>query len=285
MKYPHYTDNGRVGVPVVVFLGSLGTTLSMWDPQLRAFATDHRTIAIDLPGHGGTPVPAHPCTTAAFAADVVQLLDVIGVDEFAVVGLSFGGAIVQVLAATQAERVTSAVIACAAPSYDSDFRHARARLVRTHGLSEIVRRSALRRFAPGFDDREPDTYAASLLMLSTMSPHGYAACCEALATHDAERLLPDIAVPTLVLAGERDQVTPPELVREMARAIPGSTLRLITGCGHLANVEKPVPFTTLVREHFTDTIDRQLRCAAERNSSTTSPLRPRQDRRGSYQRM
>ncbi|WP_433622229.1 alpha/beta fold hydrolase [Nocardia sp. CA-120079] len=250
MRYPHYADNGLVGAPVVVFIGSLGTTLSMWDPQLRAFATDYRTIAVDLPGHGGNPVPEQEWTVAGFAADVVRLLEVLGVDEFAVVGLSFGGAVTQVLAATYADLVTSVVIACAAPRYDSDFWHARSRVVRTHGLSEIVRVTAARRFAPGFAEREPDTYAASLLMLATMSPRGYAACCDALATHDAEELLPAITAPSLILAGELDQVTSPSLVREMTLAIPGSTWGSIADCGHLANVEKPVLFNASVAEHL-----------------------------------
>ncbi|WP_063043879.1 alpha/beta fold hydrolase [Nocardia pseudovaccinii] len=252
MRYPYYTDNSLVGAPVVVFIGSLGTTLSMWDPQLWAFAPAYRTIAVDLPGHGGTPVPEQECTVSGFAAAVVRLLDALGVDEFAVVGLSFGGAVTQVLATTYADRVTSVVIACAAPRYDSDFWQARSRVVRTHGLSEIVRLTAARRFAPGFAEREPDTYATSLLMLSTMSPDGYAACCDALATHDAESLLLNITAPTLILAGEQDQVTPPSLAREMALAIPGSTFRSIAECGHLANVEKPGPFNMLVGEHLTN---------------------------------
>nr|WP_084510658.1 alpha/beta fold hydrolase [Nocardia lijiangensis] len=129
---------------------------------------------------------------------------------------------------------------------------ARAVEVRKHGLSEIVRRTAVRRFAPGFAERDPDAYVASLLMLSTMKPEGYAACCEALAAHDARQLLPRIAAPTLILAGEHDQVTPPSLVRKMAALVPDAKMRVIQGAGHLASVEKPLTFNTLIATHLED---------------------------------
>ena len=52
MSCPHYADNGPVGAPALVFVGSLGTTLAMWEPQIREFSSRFRTIAVDLPGHG-----------------------------------------------------------------------------------------------------------------------------------------------------------------------------------------------------------------------------------------
>ncbi|MEV5835488.1 alpha/beta fold hydrolase [Nocardia sp. NPDC052112] len=257
MTYPHFIDNGLTEAPVMVLVGSLGTTISMWDDQLREFSGWYRTIAVDLPGHGGTPVPDERCTVAGFAAEVIALMNALGVDRFAVVGLSFGGAVAQALAARYADRVLSVVIACAVTEYNSDHWHTRALTVRTRGLSEIVQRTAGRRFAPGFAEREPDAYARSLLTLSTMNPKGYAACCEALATHNARPLLPHITAPALILAGELDQVTPAALVQEMTKLIPDSTLRVINGAGHLVNVEKPRVFNAVVADHLANSLQRR----------------------------
>ena len=174
---PHHADNGPVGAPALVFVGSLGTTLAMWEPQIRELSSRFRTIAIDLPGHGGTPVPEARCTVTGFADDVVRLLDSIGVEQFAIVGLSFGGAVAQALAAAYPDRVCAAVIACAAAQYSEEFWRTRAAHVRAEGLEEIVRLTAGRRFSPGFAEREPDTYAVSLAMLATMSPEGYGRTC------------------------------------------------------------------------------------------------------------
>ncbi|MFE2996707.1 alpha/beta fold hydrolase [Nocardia sp. NPDC059246] len=257
MRYPHYTDNGLRSAPAVVFIGSLGTTLTMWDAQIEELGRRYRTIAVDLPGHGGTPVPQTPCTVPGFAAQVLRLMDALGVARFSVVGLSFGGAVVQSLAGSHPDRIESVVIACAAPRYTAEFWHDRAEEVRKRGLTGVLQRTALRRFAPGFDLREPEAYAASLLMLATMDPLGYAACCDALATHDAGALLPRITAPTLILAGELDHVTPPALVREMHALVSDSELRLIRGCGHLANIEKPLEFNTLVDTHLANSIGSQ----------------------------
>ncbi|MFI6958563.1 alpha/beta fold hydrolase [Nocardia sp. NPDC050408] len=275
MKYPHYSDNGLTGAPAVVFLGSLGTTLEMWEPQLQAFGRHYRTIAVDLPGHGRTAVPDDRCTVRGFADQVVTLLDALGVDRFSVVGLSFGGAVAQALAGIWQDRVVGAVIACPAASYDSDFWRSRALYVRTHGLIEIVRRTADRRFAPGFARRAPDVYTSSLLTLSTMNPAGYAACCEALAAHNAAILLPRITAPTLVLAGELDRVTPPSLVRGVAEAVPGAILRTLVGCGHLANVEDPQEFNALVGAHLENSIRRFGRAYRTAEQLTGSPGLPR----------
>jgi 3-oxoadipate enol-lactonase / 4-carboxymuconolactone decarboxylase len=247
---PHYADNGPVGAPALVFVGSLGTTLAMWEPQIRELSSRFRTIAVDLPGHGGTPVPEARCTVTGFADDVVRLLDSIGVEQFAIVGLSFGGAVAQALAAAYPDRVCAAVIACAAAQYSEEFWRTRAAHVRAEGLEEIVRLTAGRRFCPGFAEREPDTYAASLAILASTLPEGYAACCDALATYDARALLPRITAPTLVIAGELDQVTPPRLAEQIAALVPGARLRVIDGAAHLANVEQPEAFNAMVDQHL-----------------------------------
>ncbi|WP_419197964.1 alpha/beta fold hydrolase [Nocardia vinacea] len=161
MKYPHYSDNGLTGAPAVVFLGSLGTTLEMWEPQLQAFGRHYRTIAVDLPGHGRTAVPDDRCTVRGFADQVVTLLDALGVDRFSVVGLSFGGAVAQALAGIWPDRVVGAVIACPAPSYDSDFWRSRALYVRTHGLIEIVRPHTTPRYCCLASPRRPWCWRAS----------------------------------------------------------------------------------------------------------------------------
>jgi pimeloyl-ACP methyl ester carboxylesterase len=67
--------------PAIVLIGSLGTTLNMWEPQIAAFSVDHRVVAVDLPGHGGTPTPARPPTVASYAEEVIALLDALNIDS------------------------------------------------------------------------------------------------------------------------------------------------------------------------------------------------------------
>jgi pimeloyl-ACP methyl ester carboxylesterase len=83
-----------------------------------------------------------------------------------------------------------------------------------------------------------------------MSPEGYAACCDALATYDARALLPRVTTPTLVIAGELDQVTPPRLAEQIAALVPGARLQVIDGAAHLVNVEQPEAFNAMVDQHL-----------------------------------
>lgn len=244
----HHLVAGPQDGPAIVLVGSLGTTLAMWEPQVAALSTDFRVVAVDLPGHGGTPVPAEP-TVPSYADEVVALLDGLGVERFAVVGLSFGGAVAQVLAADHAPRVTRAVVACAASTYDEGFWRERAATVRREGLGPVLELTSRRRFSEAFVAARPEVAQASLRELAEMDPEGYAAVCEALASFGpsvAER----IAVPTLVVAGSADQVTPPHLAEDLASRIPDARLEVLGGAGHLASLEQPEAFTALVRAHL-----------------------------------
>jgi 3-oxoadipate enol-lactonase len=246
---PHCMIAGPDDGPAIVLIGSLGTTLNMWEPQIAAFSVDHRVVAVDLPGHGGTPTPARPPTVASYAEEVIALLDAHNIELFSVVGLSFGGAVAQVLAARHPHRVTSAVIAASAPAFDPAFWRARARAVRRDGLAAVLELTSRRRFSETFRDAHPDVAAASLRELATMDPEGYAACCEALASF-SEPVAHQIRAKTLVIAGADDVVTPPRLAREIALLVSSARLQVLPRAGHLVSLEQPELFNEAVRGHI-----------------------------------
>ncbi|HET8795888.1 MAG TPA: alpha/beta fold hydrolase, partial [Arthrobacter sp.] len=99
--------------------------------------------------------------------------------------------------------------------------------------------SAKRWFAPGYIERDPDSAARLLHDVSDADNNSYAYLCEALAGFDVRERLGAISVPTLVLAGEHDGVTPPEQGRSVADGIPAATYSTITDASHLAPIEQP----------------------------------------------
>lgn len=237
---------GPVTGPVLVLIGSLGTDLTMWDPQVSDLSSDHRIVAVDLPGHGETPV--QQTTVAGFADQVLGLLDELSIDRFSVVGLSFGGAVAQVIAA-HSDRVDRLVLSCTAVQFASaaDFWRSRAAAVRAQGLGDIVPISAERWFTARFDSPERDRLLATL---GELAPEGYATCCDALAVFDARDSARAITAPTLVIAAGHDQATPVARAEELTTAIPGAQLAVIAEAAHLANVECAEAFTRLVRRHL-----------------------------------
>ncbi|CAN5562674.1 3-oxoadipate enol-lactonase [soil metagenome] len=243
----HRVD-GPATAPVVVLGPSLGTTWEMWDGLTDALAPRFRVVRYDTAGHGRSPVPSAPYDVADLAEDVLSLVTSLGVDRFAFVGLSLGGAVGQTLAASG--RVTSLVLCCTVPVFGTaDAWHERAATVRADGMGAVTGASLGRWFTDSFRASEPEEVARFAAMLDGIDPQGYAACCEALARFDATDRLGAIDVPTRVVAGADDPVCPPDPCRAMATAIPDADL-VVLDASHLASAEQPGPFHAAVLEHL-----------------------------------
>lgn len=241
--------SGRDGGPVLVLSPSLGTTASLWEPQLAALEPRFRLLRHDHPGHGESPVPHGPVTVAAIGEGVLALLDGLGVRRASFCGISLGGMVGLWLAANAPERVERLVAACTGASLGTPEAYAeRAALVRAEGTAVTVDGARERWFTPAF--RDSPAARRVLDELRAVSAEGYAACCEAVGGFDFHDELGRIAAPTLVLHGAEDPVTPPVVVAELVEGIPGAREAVIPHAAHLANVEQPAAFAAAVLEHL-----------------------------------
>jgi 3-oxoadipate enol-lactonase len=249
----HHVTDGDAG-PVVLLGASLGTDLRLWDRLAAELSADHRVVRFDTRGHGRSPAPAGGYSLEGLAADVVALADRLDVERFSYVGLSLGGAIGQVLALEHPDRLHSLVLCCTAPVFgDPVTWRERAEQVRRDGVDELVAPTFDRWFTEEFRTARPDVVAAIEQMFRATPREGYAGCCEALASYDVTVRLPEITVPTRVVAGGRDPGSPPAVARAMADAIPGADLVVVDGAAHIANLARPDEFNAAVREHLTAT--------------------------------
>lgn len=222
----------------VVLCGSLGSTALMWEPQLPVLRDP---VVVEHPGHGGAPLTDVP-DVAALARRVLDAVP----GPFSFVGLSLGGAVGIRLAADAPDRLQRLVLACTSPRFGEPAQwHERAALVRRDGLGAIVDAVMGRWFTPGFGDagRYRD-------MFLSVEAEGYASCCEALSSWDARDVLGAIRAPTLVVAGSEDPTSPPAHAEELVAGIPGARLAVLERAAHLANVERPAAFNTLLAEEL-----------------------------------
>lgn len=248
----HHQVDGPLSGPPLVLGPSLGTALSVWDAQTAGLARDHRVVRWDLPGHGGTPAALFPAGggVAELGRQVLRLADALGIERFAYAGISLGGAVGAWLAVHHPERVTSLALVCSSARFgEPEAWRERAALVRTEGIGPVADTAAGRWFTADF--AAGPAARAVLAGLHDVDPHAYASLCEALATYDLRGELAGITAPTLVVAGRDDPATPVAHARELADAIPGSTLVELPGASHLANVERPAPVTAALCGHFT----------------------------------
>ncbi|WP_320782854.1 3-oxoadipate enol-lactonase [Streptomyces sp. CRN 30] len=242
----HRTE-GPASAPPLLLGPSLGTSYALWDRVAPELSVAHRVVRWNLPGHGGSAAEliGAGATVADLAALVLALADSLGVERFAYAGVSLGGAVGLHLAVHRPERLTSLAVICSSAHFNGAKPwEERAALVRAEGLGRLAEGADRRWFTPGFtvpelvrDHREAD-------------PEAYAACCDALAAFDLRDRLGDIAVPTLLIAGREDPATPPAQLREIADAVPGSSLVEIPGASHLAPAERPEAVLTALRGHF-----------------------------------
>ncbi|GGX21893.1 4-carboxymuconolactone decarboxylase [Streptomyces noursei] len=242
--------DGPDGAPVLVLGAALGTTWHMWDRQIPELTRQWRVIRFDLPGHGGSP--AHAATSIAEVADrLVATLDALGVERFGYAGCDLGGAVGIQLALTRPQRVTSLALVSSSPRYGTaDAWRQRGVVIRTNGLEPIARTAPEHWFTPAFAGGQAAIVEWAVQMVRTTDPGCYIAACEALAAYDVRSSLGRVGVPTLVVVGAEDQVTPTTEARTLVAGIPDASLALIPGTSHLAPVEQPAAVSELLIRHF-----------------------------------
>jgi 3-oxoadipate enol-lactonase len=246
----HRVEGSAEGPPLILH-ASLGTTLEMWEPQVRSLSRV-RLIRHDHRGHGRSPVPPGPYTIADLGRDVLALADRLGLERFSYCGVSIGGMVGQWLAVHAPQRIDRLVLICTAshtPAPET-FRE-RAATVRAAGGPAVVADGVVARwFTPALAQTQPELVARYREMIVATPAEGYASCAEAVASHDERRGLPQVAAPTLVIAGAQDQSLPAELGRAIADAIPGARFALLDPAAHLASVERAREVNDLIAEHL-----------------------------------
>ena len=242
----HWREDGDPTGPAVLLLNSLGTDLRLWDgfvPHLSG----HRVIRMDTRGHGLSDAPDGPYSLKVLAGDASALIDYLGLTALSVIGVSLGGMMAQVLAAEMPDRIQRVVLSNTAERMGTPgMWNDRIAAVQSGGFASIADAVLDRWFAPGFGSGAD--IALWRNMLTRTPAKGYAGCCTALAKADLGALSPRIACPTLVIGGSEDGASPPDIVRALARAIPGAAYHEIDGVGHLPMAEAPERFARIVHD-------------------------------------
>ncbi len=235
----------------VVFLGSLGATAQMWQPQLDSLGAEFQCIALDLLGHGSQPAPEGDYSIEQLANDVLARLDDQGVSAFHLVGLSLGGAVAQMIALEHPERLVSLTLAATAPKFgEAQAWLDKAELVRNEGTGALAETVVGNWFTDACFEKQPELPESYAEAVRATNDTGYAGCCMALAGFDSRERLGEIRVPTLVIAGEQDTSTALDVVQQLHTGISGSTMVTISEAKHLVNVEKAGYFNAALREHL-----------------------------------
>jgi 3-oxoadipate enol-lactonase len=249
----HYELVGPHDAPTLVLSHALGTNLTLWDQQVEALRGSFRILRFDTRGHGKSAAPRGPYTLSLLAADLVTLLDELGVSRVHFCGVSMGGLIGQYLAIHHPERVARLVLSnTAAKIGNAEKWDRRIRSVAEGGMSAVFAEVLDGWFSAPFRNLHPPIVTSLASALKATVPEGYIGCCQALRDADLSQHLQQVKAPTLVIAGTKDQATPIASAQFLQQEIRGSQL-IALQCAHLACAEAAAEFTNHLNWFLTGT--------------------------------
>jgi 3-oxoadipate enol-lactonase len=250
----HHTVHGEAGPPVLLLHG-LGSCAADWAPQLSALAPRYRVIAVDLPGHGASPLPRRRLTIEGMADGVAALAAAVAGAPAHLVGLSLGACVALRLALQVPALVRSLTLVNPFARARPDGPGALVRmahrllLLGTAPMPSLAAHVAGRLFP--WPEQRP-LYEAAVASLGTTSRRGYAAAMRALARFDARGQLAAIRCPTLVVAGDRDGVVPLGPKLRLGAAIPGARVEVVPASGHATPYDQPETFNRLLLDFLAE---------------------------------
>lgn len=245
-----HADVGH-GLPVVL-LHAFPLNRTMWEPQIAALFGECRCIVPDLRGFGESP-RGGPYSMDRHADDVAALLDVLQVERAVVGGLSMGGYVALAMWRRHRDRVRALMLADTRAGADTaEGRQKRDDLIavaRKEGSSGVAERQITGLVGKSTREKQPELVDRVRSIMDGESEEGIIGALEAMKGRpDSTALLGEIDVPTLVVVGDEDTVTPPKEARAMHEAIRGSRLEIIPGAGHLSNLERPAAFNAALSD-------------------------------------
>jgi pimeloyl-ACP methyl ester carboxylesterase len=235
-----YLKRGTRGPPLVCVHGA-GGAHGHWGYQLRGLSDIAQVYTLDLPGHGRSAPPGRD-TIAGYTIVALDFMDALGLERAALAGHSMGGAIALQAALDAPGRVAGLGLVGAggrmrvAPAILDGLRGDRLTTIRT-----IVEYS----YAPDAPERMHRQAEAAYALCDPAVYRGDYLACD---TFDVLARLGEIGCPTTVVCGAADRMTPPKYAEALRDRIPGATLALIPGAGHMAPIERPAEVSAALRE-------------------------------------
>lgn len=237
----------------IILLHAFPLNGKMWEPQAKALSENHRVVTPDYPGFGRSLYPPAQPDMRFYAERILELLDKLELERVVLGGLSMGGYVAFACLRLFPERISGLLLANTRPEPDSEEvrenRKNMAQRVSKEGVGVLIELQIERLLSPATLQNEPMIVEQVKSMLLESSPDGVVGALGAMRDRpDSTPLLSEIEVPTLVIGGEEDGISSPEVMGALAQKIPNSEHHTISGVSHLSNIEAPDEFNAALKE-------------------------------------
>lgn len=248
----YYVKGAEDGLPVV-FIHGFPLNHHMWEPQLAALPHHFRAIAYDVRGHGDSGLSDGQFTIEFFVDDLLGLLDHLSVDRAVLCGLSMGGYIALRALERSPDRFRGLILCDTRSEADTNEgkikRSETIAAVKSRGVPAFADNFIKLLLAPTTLENNPVVVKQVRDMITANHPLGICGTLLALASRtDTTPALAAMNLPTLILVGEHDVLTPPDNARTMQSHLPQAELHVIPAAGHMSNLENPTDFNEKLLE-------------------------------------
>jgi 3-oxoadipate enol-lactonase len=256
----HYRQAGAGGAgPAVVLVHAFPLHSGMWDPQFGTLAGRYALVAPDLTGFGASDAPDDPAAYSmdGYADELAGLLDELGLDRVVLGGVSMGGYVAFAFLRRHRARVGALVLADTRPGPDTpevaERRTKQQRQVAEEGTGPVIEAQLGVLLSDHTRRERPDVVDQTRRLMAANPPAGFVGALEAMKRRpDSTAELAAIEVPTLVVVGEEDPVTPLDVAEDMTGRIPDARLVVVPRAGHLSSLEAPEAFNDAVGAFLAD---------------------------------
>ena len=245
--------SGPEGAPWLVLSNSLATNLHMWDQTAKDFSGTHRVLRYDQRGHGQTDAPAGRYTFDILIADIIGLMDALGIKKANWCGISMGGATAMGAVQKHPDRFDRLAI-CDTPGQATPAAtqqwEARIENAQNNGMQAELEATINRWFPPETVKANPPHLDVLRKMILSTPVNGFAGCAAALAHHDYRPGMKNVKNRVLYLCGEKDGANA-AVMRTMQQECPAATYVELPGAGHISNMDRPAEFSKALRDFLT----------------------------------
>lgn len=236
--------------PLLVLFHSLLADRASFNEITPELSRHFRVLVPELPGFGNSQIVTGGLAAAADRmADAVH--DAAGGKPAILLGNGYGGFVALQLAIRFPEIVSQLVLADCGAAFSELGREAfrnMSRVANANGLAAITDVAMRRLFAPEFQEANPDLMRTRREAFLRTDINAFTIACNALAELDLRPDLKTLKIPTLVLVGEQDEATPPQMSRELAAGLPNARLIILHGCAHVPQLQKPDEFLDAIKD-------------------------------------
>jgi len=247
-KNTFYTLNKKQNVPVVLIHG-VGLSHKIWEPQINSF--NNTVLAYDILGHGNTPLAKSQISFDDFSLQLLNLIDELKFEKIHLVGFSIGSLIARNFASNYNNRLESLILLC------SVFKRSKEQQQIVNDRFELSKKSrslskqALKRwFTDNYINNNPNIYKKICSMLEENDMENFLKVYDLFVKHQDNEKFENIKTKTLIMTGENDVGSTPEMSKNLSKKIANSKVKIVSNGKHLCSIECADDVNNAIREHI-----------------------------------